>query len=86
MRRTYAPLIEASRTPDEMRRLLRLMVGELNASHSGISAPFSGGGGGGVIGQTGLVFDRAEYEQSGKLKVLRVVVALAGRTGADQGG
>src|SRR5205807_4633505 len=35
VRKTYAPLIEGARTPDEMRRLLRLMVGELNSSHSG---------------------------------------------------
>ena len=28
-----------SRTPDEMRRLLNLMVGELNASHLGAGAP-----------------------------------------------
>ena len=39
VRKMYAPLIEASRTPDEMRAILRLMIGELNSSHSGISAP-----------------------------------------------
>jgi Tol biopolymer transport system component len=72
VRKTYAPLIEASRTPDEMRRILRLMVGELNASHLGVSAP-QGGGGRGVVGQVGLSFDRAEYEANGKLKITAVL-------------
>ena len=71
VRKTYAPLIEASRTPDEMRRILRLMVGELNASHLGVSAP--PGGGRGVVGQLGLSFDRAEYESNGKLKITAVL-------------
>ncbi len=42
VRKTYAPLIEAAATPDEMRRILRMMIGELNSSHSGISAPAAG--------------------------------------------
>ena len=75
VRKTYAPLIEGSRTPDEMRRILRLMIGELNSSHSGISAPAAGGGGGarGVVGQLGLDFDRAECEKSGKLRITEVL-------------
>ncbi len=43
---TYASRIAGAATPDEMRRLLNLMVGELNASHSGVGAPGGGGGGG----------------------------------------
>jgi tricorn protease len=77
VRRTYAPLIEASRTPDEMRRILRMMIGELNSSHSGITAPAAGGGAAAgpraVTGQLGLTFDRAEYEASGKLKITAVL-------------
>ncbi|HEX3880244.1 MAG TPA: S41 family peptidase [Bryobacteraceae bacterium] len=77
VRKTYAPLIEACRTPDEMRAILRLMIGELNSSHSGVSAPAGGaggtGGGRGTVGQLGLTFDRAEYEKSGKLKVSQVL-------------
>jgi Tol biopolymer transport system component len=77
VRRTYAPLIEAARTPDEMRRILRLMIGELNSSHSGITAPAAGaateGGGRGVVGQLGLSFDRAEYEKSGTLRITQVL-------------
>src|SRR5262249_5150598 len=75
VRKTYAPLIEASRTADEMRALLRLMVGELNSSHSGISAPVLPGGATprAVTGQLGLRFDRGEYEKSGKLKITEVL-------------
>jgi Tol biopolymer transport system component/C-terminal processing protease CtpA/Prc len=78
VRKTYAPLVEGARTPDELRRLLRLMVGELNSSHSGVTAPVAGEGGGrggprAVTGQLGLSFDRAEYERSGKLKITEVL-------------
>ena len=38
VRTQYAPRIAGAQTPDEMRRLLNLMVGELNASHMGVSA------------------------------------------------
>ncbi len=76
IRKTYAPLVDAASTPDELRRILRLMIGELNSSHSGVSAPVAGGEGPGPrgnVGQLGLTFDRAEYEQSGKLKVTEVL-------------
>ncbi len=74
VRKTYAPLIEGARTPDEMRALLRFMVGELNSSHSGITAPSAGAAGGrGVVGQLGLTFDRATYETAGKLKITEVL-------------
>ncbi len=73
VRKTYAPLIEGARNPDEMRAILRLMIGELNSSHSGISAPAAGGGGRGSIGQLGLSFDRAAYESSGTLKITAVL-------------
>jgi tricorn protease len=90
VRKTYAPLIEGAKTPDEMRALLRLMVGELNSSHSGITAPAAGGGGGGrgQIGQIGLGFDRFAYEGSGKFKVTEVIphspAALAGIKVGDE--
>jgi len=38
-RAIYLPRAMACRTPDELRRLLTLMIGELNASHSGIRTP-----------------------------------------------
>lgn len=72
MRAVYEPQIAGARTPDEMRRLINLMVGELNASHLGISAP------GGVstaqpVGRLGLRFDRVEYETKGFLKISEVI-------------
>jgi tricorn protease len=72
VRTMYEPRIAGCLTPDEMRRLLNLMVGELNASHLGVSAPFTGGGGS-VAGKLGLRFERAEYETSGRLKVTEVI-------------
>jgi Tol biopolymer transport system component len=76
IRAQYAPRIAGAQTPAEMRRLLNLMVGELNASHMGVSAGGRGGGGGPdgpSVGRLGLRFDRAEYEQSGRLRVTEVV-------------
>jgi len=34
----YAKFAEAARTPDELRRVLSVMIGELNSSHTGISS------------------------------------------------
>lgn len=77
----YAPYLAGSRTPDEMRRLLNLMIGELNASHSGVGAPAGGGQGPGT-GRLGLRFDRLEFENNGRLKVSEVIAlgpaAIAG--------
>jgi Tol biopolymer transport system component/C-terminal processing protease CtpA/Prc len=74
VRAQYAPLIAGAATRDEMRRLLSLMVGELNASHLGVNAP--AGGVGPVVGKIGLRFDRAEYEKNGLLRT-REVIALS---------
>lgn len=67
----YEPLAAGARTPDELRRLLSLMVGELNASHSGVSGPP------GAIdittGRLGLRFDRITYENTGKLLITEVI-------------
>ena len=85
MRERFAPHVAGARTPDELRRVLSLMIGELNASHSGVSLPVAGGGEGpprGIVGKLGLRFDPAEYAASGKLKVRDVIplgpAALAG--------
>jgi Tol biopolymer transport system component/C-terminal processing protease CtpA/Prc len=66
------PYIAGARTRDEWRRIASLMIGELNASHMGISAPGGGGGNSGV-GHLGLDFDRVEYERNGRLKVAHVI-------------
>jgi C-terminal processing protease CtpA/Prc len=52
------------------------MLGELNASHMGISAPVAGSGDGpprGTVGKLGLRFDSAEYLGTGKLRVTEMV-------------
>ncbi|HYE14239.1 MAG TPA: S41 family peptidase, partial [Pyrinomonadaceae bacterium] len=67
----YLPFVAGARTPDEVRRLMRLMVGELNASHLGVSAPQ--GSAVTATGRLGLDFDREEYERSGRLRVSEVV-------------
>jgi Tol biopolymer transport system component/C-terminal processing protease CtpA/Prc len=80
VRAEYEPLIAGSRTPDEMRRLLQLMVGELNASHLGAGAP--PGGNPPTTGRIGLRFDRREYETNARLRVTEVIalspVAIVG--------
>ncbi len=71
VRTRYAPHIAGARTPDEMRRMLNLMVGELNASHSGVGGP--AGATGPTTGRVGARFDRAEYEATGRLRIASVV-------------
>ncbi|WP_375446925.1 DPP IV N-terminal domain-containing protein [uncultured Fibrella sp.] len=68
---TYEPYAAGARTPDELRRLLSLMVGELNASHSGVSGPQ--GAADISTGRLGLRFDRITYENTGKLLVTEVI-------------
>ena len=71
VRREYEPFAAGANTPDELRRILNLMVGELNASHSGISGP--GGGAGPTTGRIGLRFDRIVYENEGKFKIIEII-------------
>ncbi len=84
VRAEYEPLIAGSRTPDEMRRLLQLMVGELNASHLGANSP--PGGNQPATGRIGLRFDRREYETTGRLRITEVIglspAAIAGNVKA----
>ncbi|MEK6282243.1 MAG: LpqB family beta-propeller domain-containing protein [Acidobacteriota bacterium] len=68
----FAPLALAAQTPDELRRIISLMVGELNASHLGISAP-QGSAQPPATGRLGLRFDRDEYEKQGALRITEVV-------------
>jgi C-terminal processing protease CtpA/Prc len=75
IRTRWAPRIQAARTSDEMRRLLNLMVGELNASHLGVNSPPTPGGPTPRTGDLGLRFDREAYE-AGRGLVVREVVAL----------
>jgi len=80
VRTEYAPLVEGSQTSDEFVRLMNEMVGELDASHSGVRgagtlAPYAG--------RLGVRWDGPELEQSGKLRVAAIIplgpAALAGK-------
>ena len=67
----YEPYAAGARSTEDLRRIMRLMIGELNASHSGVNGPsFSPQVN---VGRLGLRFDRAEYERAGKLRVTEVV-------------
>ncbi len=70
-REQYGPYVVAASTPDEMRRIMSLMIGDLNASHLGISA---GGWAQPATGRLGLRFDRRVYEARGQLQVSEVVM------------
>ncbi len=79
MRRYYGPVVAAAQTPDEMRRALGLMIGELNASHTGVGGPSAQGP---STGRLGVDFDRAIAERDGALRIAAMLpagpAALAG--------
>jgi Tol biopolymer transport system component len=78
-RETYGVRAAAVATPDELRRVMSLMIGDLNASHLGISGPAPAP----AVGRLGLEFDRAAYEASGAMKVSGIVpLGPAALTGA----
>jgi tricorn protease len=85
VRTMYEPHVAGARTPDEMRRVISLMLGELNASHMGISAPAPGAQT--TLGRLAVDVDRAEYEAGGRLKIASVVAlgpaVLAGLKAGD---
>jgi Tol biopolymer transport system component/C-terminal processing protease CtpA/Prc len=85
VRTLYEPRVAGSRTPDEMRRIISLMLGELNASHMGISAPASATQT--STGRLGVDLDAAQDAASGRLRVTNVVplgpAALAGVKAGD---
>ncbi len=68
---TYEPYVAGARTMDEVRRLMNMMVGELNASHLGVGGP--SGFTATTVGKLGLRFDRNEYETNGRLKVTEII-------------
>ena len=77
LRTRFEPFAQGSNTPDELRRVINLMIGELNASHSGINRPSEGFGSqpASRVGDLGLRFDREAYE-AGRGLVVREVVTL----------
>jgi tricorn protease len=66
----YAVRAREAKNGDDLRRIMVLMIGELNSSHSGIAnseqPKFS-------TGRIGLRFDRAAYESQGRFKIVEVV-------------
>ena len=80
-RTAYGARVQQARTPDEMRRVTQLMIGELNASHLGFSAP-AGSATPPFTGRLGVHFDPAEYNKSGRLRIAEILplgpVAVAG--------
>jgi Tol biopolymer transport system component/C-terminal processing protease CtpA/Prc len=78
VKRVYGEAVAGARTPDEMRRVLNLMVGELNASHLGVSGP-AGGAPPANYGRLGIDWEAAG---NGRVKVSGILprgpVALAG--------
>jgi Tol biopolymer transport system component len=71
IRAEFEPRVAAARNGDEFRRLLSLMVGELNASHLGAAPPASSFRT--TTGRIGVRFDRDEYESHGVLKVSEII-------------
>ncbi|HET6655183.1 MAG TPA: S41 family peptidase, partial [Gammaproteobacteria bacterium] len=84
VRHKYAPQIAGARTPEELHRLLNRMVGELDASHSGVRGTSHTEP---VTGRLGLRFDPRAYEQHGALRITKVVpLSPAGVSGEIQPG
>ncbi|TAN05987.1 MAG: PDZ domain-containing protein [Rhodanobacteraceae bacterium] len=84
VRAEYLPLIAGAPTPASVNRLMNLLVGELDSSHSGVRA---GDKRKPVTGRLGLLFDPAAYAASGKLRVAKVTplspAAVAGVKAGD---
>ncbi len=70
-REIYAPRVAAAKNGDDFRRLLQLMVGDLNASHLGASAPADQNRV--STGRIGVFFSPEEYDSRGALKISEVV-------------
>ncbi len=72
LRAEWQPYILGSRTPVELRRNINLLIGELNASHSGISRPAQAPV---RVGRLGLRYQREAFK-NGKGLIVREVVPL----------
>jgi Tol biopolymer transport system component/C-terminal processing protease CtpA/Prc len=73
VRQTFTPVVAGVRTPDELRRVINLMMGELNASHLGASGGTSPPSQASNNGRLGVTFERVEYETAGRLRVTSVL-------------
>jgi len=78
VKKTYEEPVAGARTTDEMRRVLNLMVGELNASHLGVSGP--------VAGTPPATFGRLGLDWEDANGALRVTAVLPRGPAALSGG
>lgn len=71
MREAYAPYVAGAQSGEDLRRVLSLMIGELNASHMGVTGrSFSPGV---TTGRLGVRFDRSAYDREGRFRVSEVI-------------
>ncbi len=71
--RAVEPYVQGSRNPDDLRRVLSLMIGELNASHLGISGAAQGAMSV-PVGHIGARFSRVALEgTSGEYRISEVI-------------
>ena len=68
----FAPYAAGAATSDELRRIVNLMIGELNASHLGISPPPAGPSAS-TTGRLGVRFDKDVYARTGRLTITSVI-------------
>jgi C-terminal processing protease CtpA/Prc len=80
VRTRFAPQVAGAQTADEFRRLMNLMVGELNASHSGASGPPAQPP---FTGRLGARFDRAAYDAGGRLVLSEIIAQSPLATATD---
>jgi C-terminal processing protease CtpA/Prc len=81
---TYEPHVAGARTPEELTRLLNLLVGELDSSHTGVRGAPTGAAP--ATGYLGVEYDTAAYERTGRLTFAEITplgpLALAGGVSA----
>lgn len=72
LRTQFAPYVAGSATPDDLRRTLSLMIGELNASHLGISGPTTGAASV-PVAKLGIRLERGALERDGAFVIAEIV-------------
>ncbi len=86
MHARYEPYVLGAHTPAELYRVLSLMIGELNSSHTGISPEGPANVPRFRTGRIGVDWDVAAYERDGALRVGSVIplgpAAVTGRIAA----
>jgi Tol biopolymer transport system component len=67
----FAPYAAGAQNEEDLRRIGRLMIGELNSSHSGMNGPSYSPQV--TTGRLGVRFERAAYDRDGSLKISEVL-------------